>query len=292
MHLPRAHRHRKRGFRRQVIVERGGPRAEARQPAVVIVTCAAERDLERGGDLPEAHLLKARQLQRQSLAFRQLRQSCMDHPSALVPRQGVAIVVRGHVDVIERFTAVGRTQAECGLATQASVICVLHQPDAYSASGGIVQVRLSINLQEDFLRDVFGLGGIAQDANRDALNETPIATNQCFQCISVHRLDVCHQVRISAGCGEITANLVDRRAHRWEPRSHASVVLNSLLIVIDGFARRRTAVHNRVCLVRNQLREKGHLRGRSRSSAHLVLRYAVCVSRGISRRNTSRSVLA
>ncbi len=48
------------------------------------------------------------------------------------------------------------------------MIDVLQQPDANRSPLRAVEVRFAVNLEEDFLGDVFGLRAVVQDAVGDA----------------------------------------------------------------------------------------------------------------------------
>ena len=63
------------------------PRAQAGEPAIVVVARAAERHAEPIGDVAERQLLEADQLEGRALPFGQLFEAGAKEPAALLPRQ-------------------------------------------------------------------------------------------------------------------------------------------------------------------------------------------------------------
>jgi len=147
-------------------------------------------------DLSQALFLEARKLQRGALPFGQLRKARSDDPPALVAGQMLPVLFDRGLDSIERFASVRRTPAEHGPAPQALTIRILEKPDAHGAARRIVQMRLSINLEEHFLRDVLGFSLIAQDVDRHAVDQSNVSTEQRPQRIAVWQVHLGDQVGV------------------------------------------------------------------------------------------------
>jgi hypothetical protein len=147
------------------------------------MTRAPERHTKSIGRLPQTQSVEPGQLQRPPLAGGKLREAGADHPAAFFGRQASRVEIVRRLRGVERLTAIRCAVTQAGLATEGPSICVLEEPDAYRSSRGIVEVRLAVHLEEDFLRDVFGLGGIAKDVRGDAVNQAGVTEEE-----GAHRL--------------------------------------------------------------------------------------------------------
>src|SRR5262249_44508852 len=85
------------------IGSRGGPRPrpQPRQAAIVVVARAAERHAQSGGDVAQAQILEARELDGPPLGLRQLRERTPQHPAAFLTRQLAAVRDRRRPHVLE-----------------------------------------------------------------------------------------------------------------------------------------------------------------------------------------------
>jgi hypothetical protein len=67
------------------------------------------------------------------------------------------------------------------------MVSVLEQPDSNRPAGGIVLAGLAEHFQKDFLGDILGFSGVAQNVRRDPVHEATISSEQ-------------RRERVSAGC--------------------------------------------------------------------------------------------
>ncbi len=81
------------------------------------------------------------------------------------------------------------------------MIDVLQQPDANRSPLRAVEVRFAVNLEEDFLGNVFGLRAVVQDAVGDAADQTDVAMKEAFERVRLVGADVTEQFRIGSCAG-------------------------------------------------------------------------------------------
>jgi transcriptional regulator with XRE-family HTH domain len=226
-----------------------GPRAEPRQPPIVVVARAAEGHPEALRDVLQTHLLQARELQRRPLPLGQLREACSNDPAALLPRQAVPVPWNRQLDPFERLAAVRRSSAERLLAPQAAMIGVLQEPHAHGAARGIVKVRFSVDLEKDLLRDVLGFPFIPQNADRHAVDQSNVSLEQGAQRVTAGQVHLRDQVRVrlpAAACSVAPIDpLFHRRPPRWSHTLYRRYVYHNIT-AIDGSRARNSAVHKGV----------------------------------------------
>ena len=165
------------------------------------MTRAAERDAKPRRDVAEGEILEACQLEGRALPGRQLGQAGAQHPSPLFRRQLRPVALsRARIDV-QRLGEVAGAAQQRESAAQAAVVGVLQEPHPDGSARRIVQVRVAVDLEEDFLCDVLRLAGVAEDVQGDAIDEAAVSMEQRLDRIVVgrpHRHDEIG-VRLDAG---------------------------------------------------------------------------------------------
>jgi hypothetical protein len=121
------------------------------------------------------------------------------------------------IDLVQRFAAIGGTAAENVLAPQASAIRILKQPDAHGAARWIVEVRLSIDLEEHLLRDVLGLPFIAEDVDSHAVDQPNVSTEQCPKRVAVRQMHFGDEVGVRLLTTGAALASTDIASHRSGP---------------------------------------------------------------------------
>jgi hypothetical protein len=139
---------------------------------------AAERDAKPRRDVAQGELLEARQLERRALPGRQLRQGGAQHPSPLFRRQLRPVALSRPCVVVQRLRDVAGTAQQRESAAQAAVVGVLQEPHPDGSARRIVEVRLAVDLEEDFLCDVLRFAGVAEDIQGDAVDEAAVSMEQ------------------------------------------------------------------------------------------------------------------
>jgi DNA-binding XRE family transcriptional regulator len=172
------------------------PGLQARQSTIVVVACTAQRNTQALRDVAQAQFLEACELQRGSLALRQLREARSNHPSTLLSRQLALNALEQSADFVERLASVRRARAKRGFAPQGSMIGVLEEPHSHRSTGWIVQMRLSVDLQEHLLCHVLRLAAVAQDVDRHPIDQPNVPAKQRSKRVAVRRVHVGHQFRV------------------------------------------------------------------------------------------------
>jgi hypothetical protein len=176
------------------------------------VASAPEGDAEAVGDIAEGELFEAYELERPPLALGQLFESGAEDPPALLTREQRLRRVgalAASFELFDRLSAIGGPALQIGFAAQGAVIGVLEQPALDAAAFGLVEMRLSRNLEEDFLGDVLGFGRVAQDVGGDAVHESRVSAQQGVDGVAVGSRQGGDQFRVAfrqrgAGAGRMT----------------------------------------------------------------------------------------
>jgi hypothetical protein len=217
------------------------------------VTRTAQGHAKALRDLSEALFLQTRELQRGALSLGQLRKAGANDPPALFACQILATSSSRRLNSIQRLASVRRPPAKHVPPPQASAIRVLQEPHAHRAARWIVQVRLAVNLEKDFLSDVLGLSFVSQDVGRHAVDQADVATKQCPQGIAVGQVHFSDEVGVRLLTADASLASMDLASHRSKLlgvtlyRLHCDVVIPT----IDGSRARHSAVHNRMWRAEN-----------------------------------------
>jgi hypothetical protein len=164
------------------------------------VSSAPERDAESIGDVAKRQLFEAHELQGLTLTLGKLFEAGAEDPPALLTRQEGLRRVRALAapfELFDRLTAIGGAALQIGLPAQRAVIGVLEQPAFDAAAFGIVEMRLARDLEEHFLRDVFGFGGVAQNVGGNAVHEPRVSAQQRVDGVAVGRRQVGDQLGVA-----------------------------------------------------------------------------------------------
>src|SRR5438093_9149077 len=148
---------RRRGGPRRTLT---GPRLEPGQASIVVVTRAPDRHAEALGDVAQRQLLEAGELEGGPLSLGQLREPRAQDEPSLFRGELTSAAFRHPVHLVERFSAIRGAPSQRGFAAERAVICVLEQPAPDRAARRVVEVRLAVDLEEDFLGDVLRFAGV------------------------------------------------------------------------------------------------------------------------------------
>jgi hypothetical protein len=159
---------------------------------------ATDRHAEPFGDITQGQILEAGQLERGALPGRQLIEAAVQNPSAFVGRQARRPLRSAVVERFDPFASIGGAAAERSFAPERAVIDVLQQPHPYRSALGRKQVRLPIDLEKDLLGHVFGFRAVAQNAVRDAADQTSVTLDKRREGVRVVGADVVEQFGIRA----------------------------------------------------------------------------------------------
>jgi hypothetical protein len=160
------------------------------------MTRAAERHAKPIRGFTQVQPVEPRQLQNRPLRLRKLREAGADHPATFFGRQPPKIAAGRCLRGVERLAAVRGAMTQAGLAAQRPAIRILKKPDANGSSRRVVEVRFAVHLEEHFLRDVFRLGGIAEDVGCDTMNEAGVADEEGAHRLPFRRVQAGDQFRV------------------------------------------------------------------------------------------------
>jgi hypothetical protein len=171
------------------------------EATIVVMASAAYRHAQPLGHLAQRQVLEAGQLERRTLPRRQLGESGAQDPAALLRREPRRPIGSPLVERVNLFSVVRRAASKDLLATERPMIDILQQPDANGSPLRRIEVRFTVDLEEDFLGDVFGFGAVVQDAVGDAVDETDVAMKQAFERVRLVSADVTKQFRVGSCAG-------------------------------------------------------------------------------------------
>jgi hypothetical protein len=162
---------------------------------------AAYRHAQPLGDLTQRQVFEAGQFERRTLPRRQLREPAAQDPAAFLRGEPGRVLGSPLVERFNWFSPVRRAASKSLLAAERPMIDVLQQPDANRSPLRAIEVRFAVDLEEDFLGDVFGLCAVVQDAVGDAADQTDVAMKEAFERVRLVGADVTKQFRIGSCTG-------------------------------------------------------------------------------------------
>jgi hypothetical protein len=178
------------------------------------VARTAQGDAKTLRDLSQTLFLQTGELQRGALALGQLRKAGSNDPPALLACQRLATSSSRRLNSIQRLAAVRRPPAEHVPPPQASAIGVLQEPHAHRAARRIVQVRFAVNLEKDFLSDVFGLPLVSQNVCCHATDQTDVSTKERSQRIAVGQVHFSDEIGVCLLTADAALASMDLASHR------------------------------------------------------------------------------
>jgi hypothetical protein len=177
------------------------------EATIVVMAGAADRHAQPLGDLAQRQVLEAGQLERRTLPRRQLGEPGAQDPAAFLRREPRQMIGSPLVERFDRFSPVRRAASKSLLAAERPMIDVLQQPDANGSPLRRIEVRFAVDLEEDFLGDVFGFGAVVEDAAGDAVDQTDVAMKEAFERVRFVGADVTEQFRVGSCAGGRVVNL-------------------------------------------------------------------------------------
>jgi hypothetical protein len=169
---------------------------QPREAAIIVVAGAADGHAEPFGDVTQRQVLETGQFERRALPRRQLGEPGAQDPATFLLREPRAAIGDAFVEHFNLLASIRRPSSKRGLPAERPVIDVLQQPDAKGSALRGVEMGLAVDLEEDFLRDVFGFAAVVQDPVGDPRDQTNITLKQIVEGVRLMGADVAKQLGV------------------------------------------------------------------------------------------------